>query len=207
MSNGKFNLPVDKNAALNSEPNVNWIKKSGVYFGTIKKAVIVESKDSNSWGVEIEFLTDDGEQANLKMYIANKNGGFTYMDAKTREEKLLPNYNLFQAIFCILNIKDILAVKGKESWGYTSLTNKKIGFGLQRREQENNYAGATKPFSWKTELVRVFDYTTRKSLHEIEKNTEAKAWLNAIEDKPLKENQNNSTNESAGNEPDGDLPF
>ena len=83
------------------------MKKSGVYFGTINKAVIRESKESDAWGVEIDFTTDTGEIMTTVVWVSNKDGAFTYIDKKTGKEEKLPGYKLFVSIFAVLEIEKI----------------------------------------------------------------------------------------------------
>lgn len=184
----RFNMDYDKNDAVIDE--VNRLQKSGVYFGTIDKAVIVESKTTDAWGVEITFTTDAGELAKSTIWVANKDGLHTYTNKKSGKEEKLPGYKLFVSIFAILGIEKIIAVTNQTTnvSGYTQLTGKKIGFAIQREEKENTAPNATRPTYWANNIVNVFHPQTKKSWAEMLGNKEAVAHLKVYYDKLLDEN-------------------
>lgn len=210
----RFNMDYDKNDAVIDE--VNRLQKSGVYFGTIDKAVIVESKTTDAWGVEITFTTDAGELAKSTIWVANKDGLHTYINQRSGKEEKLPGYKLFVSIFAILGIEKIIAVTNQTTnvSGYTQLTGKKIGVAIQREEKNNTNPDAKKPTYWSNDIVNVFHPQTRKSWAEMQGNKEAVAYLKVYYDKPLDSSaaQTNSrqtrTGHTAGSQIDeSQLPF
>jgi len=185
----KFNMDYDKNDAVIADGG-NYIKKSGVYFGTINKAVVKESENTDAWAVEIELLTDDQELVKSTLWVANKDGHFTYIDKKTGKEEKLPSYKIFIGIFAVLGIDKIIAQTSQATGaaGYTQLFGKKVGFAIQREEKENNSPNAQNPTYWQNNIKQIFNYQTKKSLAESNGNKEATAYKREWEDKPMTAN-------------------
>lgn len=203
-------MEYDKNDAVIADGG-NYIKKSGVYFGTITKAVIKESKDTDSWGVEISFTAENEEEMTTTVWVANKDGKFTYTDKKTGKEEKLPGYKLFISIFAVLGIDKIIAQTSQSTGatGYAQLFGKKVGFAIRREEKENTNPDAKNATYWHNNIMQVFNYKTKKSLAETQANKEAKAYLKEWTDKPLDStvHTSNNTNKSASVIPESDLPF
>jgi len=204
-----FTINYDENTALQAEPIGNYIKESGVYPGTIVKALLCQGTNgSQAWGVEFYFKDFDGAEANyLQLWCANRNGDQTWHDQKSGKDRPLPGLSLVQSIMGLCGIAKLEAKQGKEAIGFPSFTNKPIAFALQKELYTKNDGSD----AYKFNIIRAFNQQTCQTLSESINRKEAAIYKQEIKDKDSRDNQpqagSYASQQQTKPEPEDDLPF
>jgi hypothetical protein len=100
-----FDFEVDGFSGKLEEERVsgsgNFVNEAGVYTAVIKMAKGLESKNSDSKGIQLDMETQDGKKISWRTYFLNKDGKPYYIDKTTGEKKDLMGYQQLMAL-CVL---------------------------------------------------------------------------------------------------------
>lgn len=205
---------LDKQAAMNADKTSNWLTDTGKYIGRILCGEDIKAL-TGTRGIALTLQSDDGRETRQFIYTVKPDG-----------EKL-SGYDLVMALMTCLRLRDIKPAKGmvkrwdseakqeftEEGTVFPELTNKPIGFLLQKTEEPSRKnPGET---AWSAKLVAVFDPKSELMAAEILNGKKEPIMLGQkvamLADRPMKNKpampRPTSNAASTNAIPDDDIPF
>ena len=193
-----LNLP--ENTVIEKEKDVlpeGRILESGLYKGTVDMVYL----DTNAKGTKLIVIHMKRGSRIYKFtnYISNRQGGYTYVDKKTGQNKPLPGYSLMDSFFKLMTgqgIADQTVVEKKvKVWDYATskeqpkdvlvfehLLNKEMSAGIlnvssEKTTKESEWKQGTGEFRESNEFDKFFDPSTGQTISEKEANKDASFLL------------------------------
>lgn len=204
MSNlAQYSFGYNQEQATSTDPQTNYISKSGVYEGKITKAMLCKGTgDSQAWGVEFSFESEEDGQANfLRLWNSKRDGNFTWID-KNNNHRPLPGLAICQSIMGLFGLKQMRPqANATGEIGFPDFFGKNIAFALQKVLYTKNDGTD----GYKFDIVRAFEYRTLKTLTEKLNNKEAEVHKYEIKDKD--DRSTSSQPQAGGGGFTDDLPF
>lgn len=208
---------LDKKSAMQADQVGKWLTETGKYAGTILCAEDIQAQ-TGTRGVALTLRADDGRETRQFIYTSKSSG-----------EKL-SGFDQIMALMACLKLRDIKPAPAKvKRWDndakqeytedgqiFPELTNKRIGFLLQKTEEESRRTPGTT--AWTAKVVAFFDAASELMASEIlegKKTPEALGRRVAqLADRPMRKRPDASSSRNAYSErdngggfPDDDIPF
>jgi hypothetical protein len=195
---GFSTVQTPEQIAKETESGGKFINESGVFFGEITACEY--SKTQNGAGfVSVSIRTDDNKELLYAQFCAIKNNG---------EDSY--GMAFFKAICLLTGVvpsDPVQSQKDPSKWGFPALYKKKIGIGVQMEYKpefkDDGYQKTNK------NVVSIFDYSSKRSVGEMNEKKTAQKWTTPIDDKGTKLEKQATQQKSNGQQlPDSDdLPF